>query len=154
MVTDTYVYDAWGNMVSKSGSTLQPFKYIGEYGYYAHFQDDDVMPYTVTSSTTSGTVLSFIQTGVRTYFPRLGRYMQVDPIKDGLNWLEYCGDNPVNAMDPTGLLTTQVNYGCASEVMVCFRYFKQASRDDTRLHAFLLIDRKPIGYDLDGVGQI
>ena len=103
MVTDTYIYDDWGNLVDKTGSTLQPFKYIGKYGYYAHFQDDSVMPYTVASSTTSGTVLSFIQTGVRTYFPRLGRYMQVDPIKDGINFLAYCDNDPINFFDPDGL---------------------------------------------------
>ena len=105
---DNYTYDAWGNMVDKSGSTLHPFKYIGKYGYYAHFQDDNVMPYLVNpgmiggSCSLSGSVLSFIQTGVRTYFPRLGRYMQIDPIKDGINFLAYSDNNPVNYIDPNG----------------------------------------------------
>ena len=108
MLVMVYTYDDWGNLVDKSGSTLQPFKYIGKYGYYAHFQDDDVMPYLVNpgmidgSSSLSGSVLSFIQTGVRTYFPRIGRYMQIDPIKDGINFLAYSDNNPVNKIDPNG----------------------------------------------------
>ena len=28
-----------------------------------------------------------------------------DPIKDGLNWYAYCGNNPVNRIDPWGLAT-------------------------------------------------
>ena len=34
--------------------------------------------------------------------------MQVDPIKDGLNWLAYTGDNPVNKIDPMGLITLKI----------------------------------------------
>ena len=29
--------------------------------------------------------------------------MTEDPIKDGLNWYAYCGGNPVNAWDPSGM---------------------------------------------------
>ena len=29
--------------------------------------------------------------------------MTEDPIRDGLNWYSYCGGNPVNAWDPSGL---------------------------------------------------
>lgn len=32
--TDTYVYDAWGNEVSVSGSTVNPFRWVGKVGYY------------------------------------------------------------------------------------------------------------------------
>lgn len=78
--------------------------------YYAHYQDNAAMPYPVIANT-SGTgipgnsALSFIQTGVRTYFPRLGRYMQVDPARYGINWVMYCGDNPINYIDPEGEAT-------------------------------------------------
>lgn len=33
----------------------------------------------------------------------LGRFINVDPIRDGLNWIVYCSNNPVNYVDPTGL---------------------------------------------------
>jgi hypothetical protein len=32
----------------------------------------------------------------------VGRFITVDPGKDGLNWYAYCGDNPVNRIDPDG----------------------------------------------------
>ena len=40
----------------------------------------------------------------RAYSPALGRFMQSDPIgyKDGPNWYEYVGDDPVDKSDPTG----------------------------------------------------
>ncbi|MEM6747934.1 MAG: RHS repeat-associated core domain-containing protein, partial [Pseudomonadota bacterium] len=41
----------------------------------------------------------------RTYDPKLGRFLQPDPIGygDGLNMYAYAGGDPVNATDPTGL---------------------------------------------------
>ena len=33
-VTDTYLNDAWGNAVATTGSTVNPFKWVGKYGYY------------------------------------------------------------------------------------------------------------------------
>lgn len=34
--------------------------------------------------------------------PSTGRFTQEDPIKDGLNWYAYCGNNPLNFVDPSG----------------------------------------------------
>jgi len=41
----------------------------------------------------------------RYYAPMLGRFGAEDPLKDQLNWYGYCGGNPVNFVDPSGLAT-------------------------------------------------
>ena len=44
-----------------------------------------------------------MQLGFRFYDPQTGRFTQLDPIGDGLNWYAYCGGNPKNGADPWGL---------------------------------------------------
>ena len=36
------------------------------------------------------------------------RFTQEDPAKDGLNWYAYCGNNPVNFVDPWGLMINDI----------------------------------------------
>ena len=38
----------------------------------------------------------------RYYNPQIGRFLQLDPAYQGMNWYAYCGNNPVNCTDPTG----------------------------------------------------
>ena len=46
----------------------------------------------------------------RFYSPRLGRFLQTDPVgtKDDLNLYAYVGNNPVNRVDPTGLAKVEL----------------------------------------------
>jgi RHS repeat-associated protein len=41
--------------------------------------------------------------GHRFYDPATGRFLSRDPIRDGYNWYNYCGNDPVNKVDPQGL---------------------------------------------------
>ena len=43
--------------------------------------------------------------GYRDYRPELGRFTTVDPIRDGMNWYVYTGNDPVNYIDAWGLAT-------------------------------------------------
>ena len=46
--------------------------------------------------------------GARYYSPTLGKFLQGDPILDGLNRYAYCWNNPIRYADPTGL---SINFG-------------------------------------------
>jgi RHS repeat-associated protein len=95
-VTDRVSYDAWGNILSSSGTTANAFKYVGELGYYA---DAD-----------NGLMLL----GARYYSSGVGRFWSVDPIREGHNWYGYVHNNPVNSLDPTGKAGQVVTSGASS----------------------------------------
>lgn len=46
---------------------------------------------------------SLIYLRARYYNPSIGRFISVDPIKDGTNWYVYCSNNPIAFVDPSGL---------------------------------------------------
>jgi RHS repeat-associated protein len=43
----------------------------------------------------------------RYYNPQIGRFLQTDPAgyNAGMNWYAYCGNNPLNFLDPSGLIS-------------------------------------------------
>jgi RHS repeat-associated protein len=82
---DTREYDAFGLLVSSSGSTPTPFGFAGAWGYQ---EDPD-----------SGLKLL----GHRYYDPSTGRFLTGDPIQDGRNWYSYCDSNSQAYVDPAGL---------------------------------------------------
>jgi RHS repeat-associated protein len=79
-----YDYDPYGVTTLIQGTNLADFQYAGMYVHQP-----------------SGYYLS----ATRAYSPNLGRWITKDPIqeKGGLNMYAYCGNNPVNAVDPSGL---------------------------------------------------
>ena len=77
-----YRYDAFGNELNPLSTDTNPFRYCAEY-------------FDVESGQ--------IYLRNRYYQPVTGRFTQIDPIKDGLNWYAYCSNNPVAFVDPNGL---------------------------------------------------
>jgi RHS repeat-associated protein len=107
-VTDTYTYDAWGESVASEGTTPNPFRWIGQVGYYYDMDTDEY------------------HARERQYNPRVGRWLSQDPLHDswnrfyhaqlrrfvsrdtllyddGENLYLYARANPVNSGDPAGL---------------------------------------------------
>ena len=81
-VTKTYTYNAFGEEQNIDATDANPFRYCGEYF-------DKV----------SGT----LYLRARNYNASIGRFTQEDPIRADGNFYAYCGNNPVNAHDPSGL---------------------------------------------------
>jgi RHS repeat-associated protein len=44
----------------------------------------------------------------RWYDPETGRFITEDPARDGSTWYAYCGNNPINFTDPTGLIVDDI----------------------------------------------
>ena len=78
-------YDAFGAVVSSSGTWKGPFGYAGSFGYQ---EDADT---------------SYQLLGHRYYDASTGRFLTRDPVKDGRNWYAYCENSPLDGVDATGL---------------------------------------------------
>jgi RHS repeat-associated protein len=91
VVTDTHVYDAWGNELAVSGSTVNPFRWVGRVGYYWD----------------EGTGTFYIR--ARVYQPVTGRWTSQDPLWAlahpvlDVRLYEYASDRPLVRSDPSGL---------------------------------------------------
>jgi RHS repeat-associated protein len=85
-VAATYTYDAFGNLMVKTGSLDQPFQFS-------------------TKRFDSQTGLVYY--GYRFYSPVQGRWITRDPLGEagGMNLYGFVEGNPVNSVDPYGLLT-------------------------------------------------
>jgi RHS repeat-associated protein len=84
-VTDTYQYEAFGNSMGSTGSTPNPYKYVGSLGYYQ-----------------TGSSLQHL--GARYYMPEVGRFLQRDRLEQARSTSRYpyTGQNPVTYSDPDG----------------------------------------------------
>ena len=83
--TGALLYDAFGETLTRSGSTATPVQFAGTSGYQA--------------DATNGLLLL----GHRYYDPSIGRFLSSDPAQAGSNWYAYCDNNPLVHVDPTGL---------------------------------------------------
>jgi RHS repeat-associated protein len=90
-ITDAYNVDAFGNLRSSTGTTPNPYRFGGAWGYMTD---------------PSG----LLQPGHRFYRPEVARFIQQDPISYGMNWYAYVGNNPLYWVDPEGLWDPDVHW--------------------------------------------
>jgi RHS repeat-associated protein len=97
-ITDSYDYRAYGETFASSGSTANPFRWVGELGYY---YDIDRLAYYLRA---------------RPYNPAIARFLSEDPMGfEGSKWnlYEYSRSTPVNVLDPSGLVCVECHCKCA-----------------------------------------
>ena len=107
VLTDSYLYKAYGEILAKSGSTTNPFRWVGRQGY---FYDSDLAQYYVRA---------------RHYDPRIARWLSEDlwgtHLPSGL--YNYGGNRPTFALDPSGLIPQAVcdviAHGCFAKGLAC-----------------------------------
>lgn len=123
--TDTYVYYAFGKIKSSSGTTDQPYQWVGETGYYA---EPDLDRYHIRR---------------RDYGPDSGRFLSEDPVRDDeQNLYRYVGNNAVNLVDPSGLKDGQ--HWIAQSV---FKYLGKQKIDDAAFELFDKFNTIPSDYN-------
>jgi RHS repeat-associated protein len=62
--------------------------------------------------------------GARWYDPEIGRWLTPDPAEDGENWYAYCGNNPVNGIDPDGRFVNTLLSGMVAHLIIEITYLK------------------------------
>ena len=88
IVTRDYAYDAFGVERGIDEEDINPWRYCAEY----------------TDLETDSIYLRH-----RYYNPAMGRFLNEDPIRDGLNWYTYCLNSPILFSDPFGLSVKSIN---------------------------------------------
>jgi RHS repeat-associated protein len=114
VVTDTYAFDAFGKIISQTGSTSNPYLYAGE-----RFDAD----------------LGIYHLRARYYNPDRGRFMSMDPYPGdisepfSLHKYLYANADAVNFIDPSGLATT-AEYAQQAKLMVirAIQFIKRLGR--------------------------
>lgn len=94
-VTDRFTYDAWGQEVTRTGTSHTPFTWKGMLGY---FRDSS----------------GGFQVRRRGYEPRKARFTAHDPmgVAEGPNRYLYAGNNPTTNSDPSGELIVRPGHVC------------------------------------------
>ncbi len=95
----TYAYDAWGKLLSTTGTMADSFGAVNPLRYRGYVYDSE-------------TALYYLQS--RYYNPEWGRFINADGLIDiendpnGTNIFLYCGNNPIIRIDSNGYFWTEI----------------------------------------------
>jgi RHS repeat-associated protein len=101
---DSATYDEWGMAnpdYTSAGFVLQPASTPDD----ARFTGKDFESLT-----------GLYYFNARWYDPQLRRFISEDPIRDGVNWYVYAGNNPLRFVDPSGLEPVTLTLGTGTVV--------------------------------------
>lgn len=99
-VVASYTYDGYGNPISSSGAITNMYGFTGEQQY--------------------GEADNLVYLRARYYEASLGRFINRDPIRygGGMNMYVYVHNNPINFVNPLGLVTSNEIMNCANTCQV------------------------------------
>jgi RHS repeat-associated protein len=107
-----YHFDGLGSVVAlsdDSGDTVQVYEY-SVFGQAAASDPNHPNRFLFTGREfDSETGLYYYR--ARYYNPHIGRFLQTDPANQGMNPYQYCRNNSVNCVDPSGLWTVAFYWG-------------------------------------------
>ncbi|MCA9037830.1 MAG: RHS repeat-associated core domain-containing protein [Planctomycetaceae bacterium] len=96
-VTDSWTYDAWGNVLSRTGTTATPFQFVGKLGY----------------AFDAAVEVNYVR--ARWFSSTLATWLSSDPARSDESYTlySYAHGNPILSIDPSGLITvTRQRGGC------------------------------------------
>jgi len=94
-VQASYKYDAWGNVLQANGTIVNPYLYVGEFGYYF----DDSLSLMVVGD-------RFLNTSYGVFLTRDSARLSI--LKASL--YQYTNGSPINYIDPTGRAFCWIGY--------------------------------------------
>lgn len=94
-----YTYNVWRELTTITGSLASTIGELNPIRYRGYYYDAET---------------GFYLTGTRYYDPEIGRFINADGYIstgqdiNGFNMFSYCGNNPVNRIDPTGMFWSSI----------------------------------------------